>query len=116
MARISKAKSEETAKRFEALKKELLHTNKAYRDDLALSEAKMNLAMELMNKRHEANLLQGQLAALAGKEQGTISRIERMDVNPTLKVIAEIAMAMNKKVVIRFEDFEDMENFKGKEK
>lgn len=52
----------------------------------------------------EAGLLQGKLAELAGKDQGTIARIETMKVNPTLKVISEIAMAMNKKVVIHFED------------
>lgn len=104
MARISKEKAVETAKRFEKLKKEFLTSSKQFRDDFAFDEAKISLAMELSNQRKEAGLLQGQLAELAGKDQGTIARIETMKVNPTLKVISEIAMAMNKKVVIHFED------------
>jgi DNA-binding XRE family transcriptional regulator len=109
MARISKEKAVETAKRFEALKKELLTSNKQFRDDVAFDEAKLSLAMELINTRKKAGLLQGQLAELSGKDQGTIARIETMKVNPTLKVIAEIAMAMNKKVHITFEDIDNEE-------
>jgi DNA-binding XRE family transcriptional regulator len=104
VARISKEKAVETAARFEELKKELLTSNKQFRDDVAFYEAKLSLAMELSNTRKEVGLLQGQLAELSGKDQGSIARIETMKVNPTLKVIAEIAMGMNKKVKITFED------------
>lgn len=115
MPRVSRAKVEETNKSFEALKKELLRTDKRFRNDLAFDEVKIQLGMEMVNARHERNILQRQLANLAEKDQGLISRIERMEVNPTIKVIAEIAMAMNKKVVIHFEDFEeDIEDFKEK--
>ncbi|MGL4333780.1 MAG: helix-turn-helix domain-containing protein [Lactococcus garvieae] len=104
MARLSKEKAVETAERFEKLKKELLTSSKQFRDDFAFDEARISLAMELLNQRKEAGLLQEQLAELAGKDQATIARIETMKVNPTLKVISEIAMAMNKKIVITFED------------
>lgn len=60
----------------------------------------------LMCTRQEKALTQGQLAELAGKDQGTIARIETMKVNPTLKMIAEIAMAMNKKVTLVFEEID----------
>lgn len=116
MPRVSRAKVEETNKSFEALRKELLRTNKRFRNDLAFDEVKIQVAMEMVNARHERNILQRQLAKLAERDQGLISRIERMEANPTLKLIAEIAVAMNKKVVIRFEDFEDFEDFEGSKK
>ncbi|GAB7391589.1 hypothetical protein LGFR6_22120 [Lactococcus garvieae] len=104
MARVSKEKAAETAKRFEKLKKELFTSSKQFRDDFAFDEAKINLAMELSKQRKEIGLTQGQLAELAEKDQGTIARLETMKVNPTLKVISEVAIAMNKKVTIVLED------------
>ncbi len=95
-----------TDKEWQSATKELFEMDKDYREDWAFSEAKRELALNLNTARLEKGLTQQELADLSGKKRQNIGAIERESVNPSIKSLAEIAVAMNKKLVISFEDID----------
>lgn len=95
-----------TDEEWQSATKELFEMDKDYREDWAFSEAKRELAINLNKVRLEKGLTQQELADLSGKKRQNIGAIERESVNPSIKSLAEIAVAMNKKIVINFEDIE----------
>lgn len=58
----------------------------------------------LTSLRKSMNLTQQELADKVGKPQSTIARIETGETNPSFMLINEIAKALNKKVIIEFEE------------
>jgi len=88
-------------KLFSDLKKELLkdpETKKQY----DLLEPQYQLESEIIKARIEGKVSQKELAKRLGTTQAAISRIESMDVSPTLKMAGRIARAFDKKLEIRF--------------
>ncbi len=53
-----------------------------------------SLARQLIERRHEQQLTQKQLAELAGIDQAEISRIERGQANPTAATIGALTRAL----------------------
>jgi DNA segregation ATPase FtsK/SpoIIIE and related proteins len=66
-----------------------------------------NAVMEL---RKSMELTQKELANRVGKPQSTIARIETGNMAPSFSLISDIAMALNKKLNISFEDMDDKES------
>lgn len=96
-----------TDKEWQTVTNELFEMDKDYREEWAFLEAKRELALNLNTARLEKGLNQRELGDLSGKKRQNISAIERGHVNPSIKLLAEIAVAMNKKLVISFEDIEN---------
>ena len=57
-----------------------------------------------------ADMSQVQLAELTGIDQSDISKIERGIANPSVSTLKKIAKALNKKLVVSFEDIEEEKN------
>ena len=63
---------------------------------------KLDIAIALVRLREEEGLTQRQLAAKVGKPQSTIARIENGTMNVSFRVLDEIAVALGKKLEVRF--------------
>ena len=59
------------------------------------------IAAEVRRARDDAGISQRRLASVAGVSQGTLSRIETGEVEPTLEVLARIAAALGGEVSMR---------------
>ncbi|MDR1808101.1 MAG: helix-turn-helix domain-containing protein [Propionibacteriaceae bacterium] len=68
----------------------------------AAEDERLRVAVALTRLREAEGLTQRQLAALAGKPQSTIARIENGTVNPSLQVLGEIAACLGRRLDVRF--------------
>ena len=66
------------------------------------SEVAYQVTRELINARIKNNISQRQLAKNAGTTQAVISRIENMNVSPSVGLLQRIADSLGKKLEIRF--------------
>jgi ribosome-binding protein aMBF1 (putative translation factor) len=66
------------------------------------SEAEYQAGAALIRARIEKRLSQRQLAKKAKTTQAVISRIERMSVSPSVNLLQKLALAMGKRLEIRF--------------
>lgn len=60
----------------------------------------MKIVEELRNERLRQGLSQNALAKLAGTNQSTLSLIEQGHIQPTIKMLTNIADALRKKIVL----------------
>jgi len=63
---------------------------------------RLDAAVALIKLREEEGMTQRQLAAATGKTQSTIARIENGNMNPSVKLLSEIASALGRKLEFRF--------------
>lgn len=61
----------------------------------------------IVNERLEAGMTQTILSGITGISQANISKIENGQVEPSITTLKRIADALNKRLVISFEDFEE---------
>jgi len=66
------------------------------------SEAMYQVVSEVIKARIDSKISQRQLAKSAKTTQAVISRIENMDVSPTIGLLQKIAASMGKKLEIKF--------------
>lgn len=64
----------------------------------------------VIEERDKAGMTQVELAHKTGISQANISRIERGQTLPNLNTLKKIADAVDKRLVIRFEDFAEDDN------
>lgn len=76
--------------------------NPAFRKEWEKSAASYQVTRELIQVRIAKKLSQRQLAQKAGTTQAVISRIENMNVSPTIGLLERIAASLGKKLEIRF--------------
>lgn len=65
-------------------------------------DTRLKAAVALMKLREEKGLSQRELAERTGKPQSTIARIENGSMNVSVKLLDEIAAAMDKELTIGF--------------
>jgi DNA-binding XRE family transcriptional regulator len=63
---------------------------------------RLDAAVALLRLREEEGMTQRQLAAATGKSQATIARIENGNMNPSVKLMGEIANALDRRLEFRF--------------
>ncbi|MDR2108538.1 MAG: helix-turn-helix domain-containing protein [Coriobacteriales bacterium] len=63
---------------------------------------RLDVAIALMKLREQEGLTQKQLADRAHKPQSTIARIENGTLNPSYKLLSDIAHGVNRKLNIQF--------------
>ncbi|MCL2655683.1 MAG: helix-turn-helix transcriptional regulator [Coriobacteriia bacterium] len=63
---------------------------------------RLDAALALVKLRDEEGMTQRQFAAATGKTQSTIARIENGNMNPSIKLLREIAEALGRKLEFRF--------------
>ena len=63
---------------------------------------RLEIAIALTNLREQLGLTQRELAEKVNKPQSTIARIENGTLNPTFKVLYEIATKVGKEVHVEF--------------
>lgn len=63
---------------------------------------KLEIAVTMKMLREEMKLTQREFSLKIGKPQSTIARIENGNLNPTLKLLQEIADSLGKKMTITF--------------
>jgi DNA-binding XRE family transcriptional regulator len=63
---------------------------------------RLSAAVALMELREEEGMTQRQLAAATGKTQSTIARIENGAMNPSVKLLSEIAVSLGRKLTVSF--------------
>lgn len=67
-----------------------------------LVDAEYQAILALYDTRNEVGLTQKDLAKISGIRQSNISRIESGMCSPTIHTLASLALAMGKKLEIRF--------------
>lgn len=60
------------------------------------------VGMEIATIRSEKGITQKELAEITGIDQGNISRIEKGNLNPSLKILDKIAKGLNVQINLRF--------------
>ena len=65
-------------------------------------EPEFQAILQLYESRIDAKLTQKELSKKSGIRQSNISRIERGTCSPTIHTLATLALAMNKKLEIKF--------------
>jgi len=90
----------------EAARAENVHLAKAVRRVRARGQGvPVRGAMSLMRSlREEAGVSLTDLAAKAGMQKSSLSRLENEDRNPTVRTLERIAAALGKRLVVRLED------------
>lgn len=63
---------------------------------------KLDVAVAMTALRDELNLTQREMAAKVGKPQSTIARIENGNMNPSIKLLREIAERTGKTLTLSF--------------
>ena len=63
---------------------------------------RLSAAVALLKLREEEGMTQRQLAAATGKTQSTIARIENGSMNPSIKLLSEIAAALGRSLEFSF--------------
>ena len=66
------------------------------------SQPQYQLTRQLINSRIEKEMTQQDLAKKANTTQAVISRVEGMNMNPSLKLMYRLAKALDKELVIEF--------------
>lgn len=64
---------------------------------------RLQIAVEVWNLRDNLGMTQREFANLVDKPQSTIARIESGSMNPSFKVLTEIAEATNQELTVKFE-------------
>ena len=73
-----------------------------FRKEWEKSEVAYQVTRELIRARIKGRVSQRQLAEKAGTTQAVISRIENMNVSPSVGLLARIADSLGKKLEIKF--------------
>ena len=73
-----------------------------FRKEWEKSEAAYQVTRALIEARIEGRISQRQLAEKAGTTQAVISRIENMNVSPSIGLLQRIADSLGKKLEIKF--------------
>jgi transcriptional regulator with XRE-family HTH domain len=81
---------------FDALAQ--LTSNRAFRDECD----RLDIAVTLMKLREQEGLTQKQLAERVHKPQSTIARIESGTLNPSYRLLSDIARGVDRKLDIQF--------------
>jgi DNA-binding XRE family transcriptional regulator len=63
---------------------------------------RLDAAVALIRLREEEGMTQRQLAIATGKTQSTIARIENGNMNPSVRLLSEIADALGRKLEFNF--------------
>lgn len=74
-----------------------------FRAEWDKSEANYQVARELIKARIKGKISQRLLAKKAGTTQAVISRVENMTTSPSINLLQRLALALDKKLEIRFE-------------
>jgi predicted transcriptional regulator len=77
-------------------------SSKSFEKAFIEESERLEAAYALMRLREEEGLSQQQLAALAGKPQSTIARIENGNMNASVGLLGEIAASVGRALEIRF--------------
>ena len=101
-----RARHERAVREEEAAREENIHLAKAvWRTQAEGTGVPPRGAMALMKLlRTDAGVSLTDLAAKAGMQKSSLSRLENEDRNPTVKTLERIAAALGKRLVVRIED------------
>ena len=112
-----RARYQRAVREEEAAREENVHVGKAiWRTQARGSGVAPRGAMALMKLlRTDAGVSLTDLAAKAGMQKSSLSRLENEDRNPTVRTLERIAAALGKRLVVRVEDLpeEDAETAGG---
>ena len=75
------------------------------RDLEEINSLEINLGIEISKQRSKLGLSQSELSKKIGIQQSSLSKIEHGEVNPNLQTLKRIAKGLDKKLVIKLEDF-----------
>ncbi len=70
--------------------------------EVAQESERLDIAVALVELRHQLGMSQKQLAVVSGKSQSTIARIESGALNPSVGLLAEIAASVDRKLEVSF--------------
>jgi len=87
---------------FEDHLKELMR-NPEFVKEWEKSEPEYLLAKEIIEKRIKSKMSQRTLAKKLKTSQAAISRVESMSGNPSLSFLKRLAVALNSKLILKFE-------------
>lgn len=76
--------------------------NPAFANLVEQENINLEVAVKVRDLREELSMSQRDFAALVGKPQSTIARIENGSMNASTKMLAEIAQATNQRLTISF--------------
>lgn len=76
--------------------------NPKFKRQIEVDNAKLDFAVRLAEQRKKAGMTQEELAKKIGKPQSTISRIETGEMNPTIELIIEISIGLDKQLSVEF--------------
>lgn len=79
-----------------------LSQDKEFKQEYEQEQTKLDIAVQVMMLREELNMTQREMASLVGKPQSTIARIENGSMNPSIKVLSEIAERTGKTLTLSF--------------
>ncbi|MGX7025316.1 helix-turn-helix domain-containing protein [Vagococcus hydrophili] len=79
-----------------------LSQDKEFKEAYEQEQTKLDIAVQVMKLREELNMTQREMASLVGKPQSTIARIESGNMNPSIKILNEIAERSGKKLTLSF--------------
>lgn len=80
--------------------------NKEYRDGYLDTHVRTGIAYQLRAMRSKKRLSQGGFAAILGKKQSTVSRLENVDYGRmSVQTLLEIASATDVALLVRFVDY-----------
>lgn len=79
-----------------------LSQDKEFKEAYEQEQTKLDIAVQVMKLREELNMTQREMASLVGKPQSTIARIESGNMNPSIKILSEIAERSGKKLTLSF--------------
>lgn len=81
----------------------LMEEDKKFAQQVREEEIKLGVGVIVRELREELNLTQTDFSKLINKPQSTVGRIENGSMNPSYKVLKEIAEKTGKNLVLRFE-------------
>ena len=73
-----------------------------FQDEYRKESERLDIALALMKLREEEGMTQRQFADAVGKAQSTIARIENGNMNPSVKLLNEIAQSLGRKLEFTF--------------
>ncbi len=83
-----------------------------FREEFEKGFENLKIGYKINKARKESNMSQKELAEEIGTAQSNISRIERGDQNISSELLYKIAKALNKELVVKFQD-RDWKEFKN---
>ena len=110
-----RARYERAVREEEAAREENVHLAKAvWRTQARGTGVAPRGVMALMKLlRTDAGLSLTELAARAGMQKSSLSRLENEDRNPTVRTLERVAAALGKRLVVRVEDLDEGGRGKG---